>query len=311
MKNLALVLLCCCGLVSSAGLAPAPTIHPTTCEFQSGESLTGKISISLTDHEVPADSAVVNFDVRIPPGGRTATNGVYEVPPLSIIPVTLAKNSLKHFTVRPHIVIENYASPNCKLRFDSLIGDRNWANQEKTSFTIHTTVVANGKTYNLAPVTTNVSCLDEDVSVRLASGALIPIKDVVVGDLVYDPVTGRNLKVAAVIWGTEANEKMYRIGFDGRAGLFTSQHPILTKRGLVAAVDLLGDDRSYHKVTIREPQEGDATRAVYNLRFESAAKSLRQHLLSAGGIVTGDFDAQNRLAAAKAGARRAVAVALR
>ena len=317
MRYLSLVLLCCCGLVGSSGFAPATASHPMACPFQPGESISGKVSISVTDGEVPADSGVADFNLSVPSKGRAPQSDALAVPPGPIIPVTLVKNSLKHFTIRPHVVIENYSSADCTLHFDSLIASRNWAAQEKTNFTINATVVANGKTYKLAPQSMVVSCLDEGVPVRLSSGELVPIKDIVGGDLVRDPVTGRNLKVAAVIWGTEANEEMYRIGFDGTAGLFTSQHPIVTRRGLVAAADvtaedeLLSDDGAYHKVTIRERHGGDASRAVYNLRFEPSAASLRQHLLSADGIVTGDFDAQNRLAAAKAGARRAVAVALR
>ncbi len=107
-------------------------------------------------------------------------------------------------------------------------------------------------------------------------------------------------------WGTEADETMYRLGFERAAGLFTSGHPIATKRGLIAAADvtpndeLLGEDGAYHNLTIRERRNGDPARAVYNLHFDrTAARSLRDHMLSAGGIVAGDFDAQNRLAAAK------------
>ncbi len=326
MKRFAVMLSLSLCLAGSAGFASQPAAKTSACRFQPGQRLSGTISIAIVDREVVADHATVPFNFTIPAGGRTLPTGAYVAPAGPLIPVHLVGNSLKHFEIRPHVVIQNYyrkptaeatdaryhvgpeavTLPPCTLAFSSMIGDRSWALAEKTNFTITTTVVANGETYE-STQSMYVSCLDEATPIRLASGERIPVKDVVAGDLVLDPIDGKALRVSAVTWGTEADETIYHLGFERSAGLFTSGHPIATKRGLIAAADvapndeLLGEDGAYHKLTIQERRSGDPARAVYNLHFEqTAALSLRDHTLSAGGIVAGDFEAQNRLAEAKA-----------
>jgi len=327
MKRLAFALGACL-LTSSAGFAGPPITKPAACPYRPGEALKAAIRISVRDGYVQADSATLNIDTHIPAGGRMVA-GAYVAPPLAPVPVHLAKDTLKHFAVTPHFVIDNADMPNCKLVLDSMIGGRAWALQDSTHFSVDatiTTVTTANEAANAGRPGSEipnsfavhqdlfVSCLDEDVPVRLSSGELIPIKNVVAGDTVADPLTGQRLRVAAVIWGTQADEQMYRLGYGRTSALFTSQHPILTRRGLVAAADvtandeLAGENGVYHKITIRERRLGDATRSVYNLRFESVGPALDQHLLVANGIVTGDFDVQNRLAAARAAAHRSVAL---
>src|SRR6202162_845752 len=319
MKRLALALGACL-LTNSAGFAAPPIVKPPACPYRPGEALKVTMRISVRDRSIQADSATLNLDTHIPAGGRMVA-GTYVAPPLSLVPVHLVKDTLKHFSVTPHFVIEDAGAPDCKLLLDSMIGGRGWALQDTTHFSVDATITtvttandttnaghsAGGEIANSFAVHQDlfVSCLDQDVPVRLSSGELIPIKDVVAGDLVSDPLTGERLRVSAVIWGTQANERMYRLGYGNSSALFTAQHPVLTRRGLVAAADLtsadavLGEDGSYHAVTIREPRAGDARRSVYNLRFEYVKPSLGEHLLAANGIVTGDFDVQNRLAAGK------------
>ena len=325
-----------CLLTSSAGFAGAPAAKPAACPYHAGQALTATIQITVHDREIQADSASVKLDLHIPAGGRVTSDGSYVAPPSPAVPVKLANDTLKHFAVIPHVVIDHYNAPDCTLRLDSIVSGRNWALQESTKFSIdgaltstvvnrHAETNVDSKTKlleTLTPITKTttfhqdrfVSCLDQDVPVRLSSGELVPIKNVVVGDVVADPLTGARLRVAAVIWGTQADEQMYLLGFGDSAALFTAQHPVLTRRGLVAAADvtardeLLGEDGLYHEVTVRERRTGDAARAVYNLRFENAKRPLEQHLLAANGIVTADFDVQNRLAAARAKTHRSVAL---
>jgi hypothetical protein len=336
MKRLAFALGTCL-LTSSAGFAGPPAAKPAACPYHPGQALTATIRIAVHDREVRADSATVKLHTHIPLGGRTV-GGAYVAPPLPLVPVQLENDTLKHFAVTPHFVIDHLDSPGCRLMLDSAIGGRGWALQDTTNFSIDATVttatfVADTSTntgtnkstsvnYGGREITNtltyhqdlNVSCLDEDVPVRLSSGELIPIKDVVAGDTIADPLTGGYLKVAAVIWGTQADEQMYLLGYGRKSALFTSQHPILTRRGLVAAADvtpndeLFGEDGAYHKLTIRERRTGDAKRSVYNLRFENTARRLDQHLLAANGVVTADFDVQNRLAAERAETHRSVAL---
>jgi hypothetical protein len=114
-------------------------------------------------------------------------------------------------------------------------------------------------------------------------------------------VTSAVTEAAEVIHGTQADEEMYRIGF-GRAVIScTGWHPIMTESGLkpgrgVEAGDLvLGEDGAYHPVTVRQAFSGDPKRSVFNLRLTAASEAGADHLMSAGGLVTGDFFLQNSL----------------
>jgi hypothetical protein len=93
---------------------------------------------------------------------------------------------------------------------------------------------------------------------------------------------------------------LYRIGFGEHSAWFTAFHPVYTKRGLQPASEItaedevLGEDGAYHPVNVLESQAGDPNRSVYNLRFKGSSDS-RQHMISANGIVAGDFFLQESI----------------
>ena len=147
----------------------------------------------------------------------------------------------------------------------------------------------------------SVSCLDQDTPILLADGSRVPIRQLIRGDLIRNPVTSAVMEASEVIHGTQADEEMYRIGFGSAVISFTGWHPIMTKSGLkpargVEAGDLvLGEDGAYHPVTVRQAFTGDPKRSVFNLRLTAASEVGTDHLMSAGGFVTGDFFLQNSL----------------
>jgi hypothetical protein len=298
MRRFVVIWLCC--VLSASAFAQGGAEKGRARRIKPGDPFSAYMRISVHDREVVADSAFVNLSGRIPGGGRITPDGRY-IAPLPLRRVQLANDTLKYFTVAPSVVIANYQSANCQLLIEPGISNRNWLQQENTNFDLRTMVVVNGVKSEFK-TSLYTSCLDQDTPVRLDSGQLVPIKSLVAGDLVRNPVTGQSHRVAEVIRGTQADELMYRIGFAGAAALFTAQHPVMTRRGLVAASEviiddeLLGEDGAYHKVTVLEVRQGSEARFVYNLKFQSGSTMTNEHMFAAGGLAVGDFYLQERLA---------------
>jgi hypothetical protein len=62
---------------------------------------------------------------------------------------------------------------------------------------------------------------------------------------VRNPVPGAAVNVRQVIRGTQADEVRHRIGHDRRVALFTIQHPVMTRRGLIPASEVRQDDEIF------------------------------------------------------------------
>jgi hypothetical protein len=295
-------------LVLSFGIATlvaqAAPEAPAPCRYQPGTSFTAEIQISVSDHEVPADSATVKLHTRIPPNGRTAQAGPKGHPryiaALDPVPVHLAKDTLKYFSLAPSVIIEAPDSADCHIKMEMGIGSRNWARQSETNYTIKAELIVGGQ-HTTVEDSGSASCLDQDTLILLADGSRVPIKLLVPGDVIRNPVTSASAAVEEVIHGAQADDEMYRIGFGSSIVSFTAWHPLMTKLGLKPAryVELgdfvLGEDGVYHCVTVRQPFTGDPARLVFNLRLTAASDTGTDHLMSVGGLVTGDFFLQNSL----------------
>jgi len=287
--------------------AQRPQVAPPqpACPYQPGAVYSAEIRIAVKDAETPADSAVVRLNGRIPPQGRTAAGergAARYIVALPAMPVQLEKNTLKHFNIAPRIVVENADSPQCQLRLESTVGERGWALDKQTDFTIETTVMIAGR-QETTRSSMFVSCFDEDSPILMASGESVRVKELIAGDIIWNPVLKRASRVSEVIQGTEADETLYRIGYGGSAVLFTGQHPIFTRNGLRPASKLtredfvLGEDGAFHPVSVLEVKTGDPSRLVYNLKLEAPDAGTTAHLLSVGGIVAGDFTLQQDMRA--------------
>lgn len=293
------------GMVVLCGIAGAQPriLKEFSCPYQPGVNFTADIKISISDRDVRADGAMVRLKAQIPPPARSvaAANGqaARTVAALEPVPVRLERDTIKRFSIAPMIVIENPGSPNCRLGVEAGISNRSWAPDVQTNFKIDAEVSVEGRRQT-SSTQVLVSCMDEDTPIRLASGDLVAVKMLIRGDVIRNPVTGKATKVEEIIRGTQADETLYRIGFEEHAAWFTAWHPVYTKRGLrpassvTAEDELLGEDGTYHPVTIVETRAGDPNRSVYNLRFKGSSDS-RQHMLSANGIVAGDFFLQEAM----------------
>jgi hypothetical protein len=276
------------------------------CRYHAGTPFQAEVRITVSDHEVGVDTAAVSIHEKIPAGGRMVSQpgGQRYVVTLAPVPVHLAKDTLKHFDVIATVIIDHANSAACQMQIDVASTGRGWARQENSHFSITTDVVAGGQhtTYRKEMV---VSCLDQDTPVLLKDGTRVPIRQIVRGDVIRNPVTAATAEVLEVIHGTQADEEMVRIGYGSSVVSVTARHPIMTPTGLkpARAVELgdlvLGEDGAYHPVTVREPFAGDAKRLVYNLRLAASTEGLPNHLFSAGGLVTGDYSMQTMLQAAE------------
>jgi hypothetical protein len=297
--QLAAAIVMLCGI---AGAQPK-VLKEFACPYQPGKSFAADIKITVSDRDVRVDSAMFRLRAQIPAATRSVA-ATKEQPARSIalldpVPVRLDRDVVKRFSLAPSVVIEDPKSPNCRLRLEAGISNRTWAPDVQTNFKIDYEVNVEGRRENSSTELV-ASCMDEDTPIRLTSGDLVPVKQLIRGDTIRNPVTGVTMKIEEMIRGTQAGETLYRIGFEAHAAWFTARHPVYTKRGLqpassVGAEDeLLGEDGAYHPVTIVETRVGDPNRAVYNMRFKGSSDS-RQHMLSANGIVAGDFFLQESM----------------
>ena len=306
MRKLSVLTLCSAFAALAAYAAPVTPSTTGACRYKPGMPFSAVVQISASDKEVAAGSATVKIQTTIPAGGRIAKTGKKGqsryIAPLDPMDVHLTTDKLKHFDLMASVIVENPDSADCEISLDTAVSSRSWAQQDTTSFTFRSDVAVEGK-HTALVVSGFVSCLDQDTPILLADGSHVPIRQIVRGDRIRNPKTGAAVEVAEVIHGTQADEDMVRIGFGNNVVLFTAWHPLVTKSGIKPARAVMlgdmvrGEDGAYHAVTVREPFMGDAHRSVFNLRLKAASEEDCDHLMSAGGFVTGDFSLQNSLKA--------------
>jgi hypothetical protein len=128
----------------------------------------------------------------------------------------------------------------------------------------------------------------------------VPIRDLVPGDFVLNPVTGEAMEIAGIIRGPEPFP-LYRVSTASGSALLSSEHPIPTDTGFRQARALSEGDRimraagvveTVTRVEMVPPQPGQL---VYNLRFAHDSSKPEHHLFLAGGLVVGDYWLQDRV----------------
>ena len=147
-----------------------------------------------------------------------------------------------------------------------------------------------------------LGCFAEDTAITVGGGATRSVAELKVGDQVLNPVSGRLVAIERITIGPEALP-MIVIHSDGRQLKVTTEHPMLTNRGVIMAELVEPGDRivyadgSLHKVTSVESIAGSAGAIVRNFIVNSASDNQEDHMVVADGIVTGDLYLQTRLGA--------------
>ncbi len=146
----------------------------------------------------------------------------------------------------------------------------------------------------------NGGCFDADTLIRVADQKSRKIKDLLVGDQVWNPLLNRTLPIKHIVRGYE-HKPMYKVSSDGQTVEVTSEHPFLTKLGLMGASQLQVGD------TILNSQQAWSTvesvvqiapgpqKEVWNIELDTPENDERNHMLLANDILTGDYYLQQRV----------------
>ena len=145
-----------------------------------------------------------------------------------------------------------------------------------------------------------LGCFAENTRISVSSSETRSIAELKVGDKVLNPVTGELANIERITIGPEILP-MIEIVTNDRKLRVTTEHPMLTSRGLLMAELVLEGDRivyedgSLHKVTSMASIIGDATTVVRNFSINAASTDPNDHMVLADGIVTGDLYLQSQL----------------
>lgn len=143
-------------------------------------------------------------------------------------------------------------------------------------------------------------CFVEDTRITMKDGKEKEIKDIRPGDEVWNPLVGRAFPVKNVIKGPE-RFSLYEIHAGGNSLTVTSEHPFMTKLGIMGAKDLRAGDliqhptKGWQAIDRLVVQPSDAHTIVWNLELDVPTQNEDHHMLLANGVLTGDHYLQKRV----------------
>lgn len=148
-----------------------------------------------------------------------------------------------------------------------------------------------------------LGCFAPETPIAVSEKEVRKIATLSTGNFVWNPVTKTAVRLKSRIVGPEALP-LVEIGYDKRTIRVTTEHPIVTRRGLLRAGDLRksdwlqGEDLEFHPVTHLTRGRTPATKnsqTVINLEIDTPSEAPEDHYLLADGIVVGDYYLQNKL----------------
>ncbi len=163
-------------------------------------------------------------------------------------------------------------------------------------------------------------CFERNTQITLADRSLKSISEIKVGDMVFNPVTGRAARVKDVIGGPE-KIGLIEFGYSqqttpgvvsGMLGMITAPipekatkvkvtvtHPVLTQDGikqakfLTLADSVRGADGKFYPISTLRKLPATADQFVINLELDGSGSD-DEHFIIADGIVTGDLHLQRK-----------------
>jgi len=176
-----------------------------------------------------------------------------------------------------------------------------------------------------------LGCFSPETSIAMADGTSKAIVNIKPGDLVLNPVTKKGVRVKYPTMGPEAIP-MWKIGFGTAAVVVTEGHPMVVSNGnqesewtalsglflrsglrnapkvkqpesfdirqarnLKVGDLVLAADGEYHAVNLVQQLPVAKDQVVINLMLDVDSAEMRDHMLLADGVVTGDLYLQERL----------------
>ncbi|RYZ91519.1 MAG: hypothetical protein EOP04_00195 [Proteobacteria bacterium] len=144
-------------------------------------------------------------------------------------------------------------------------------------------------------------CFAENTQILFADGSIKPASAVRSGDWLWNPRLNQAQQVARVVAGPE-QLPLVTVTAGGNEVVVTGEHPFLTSRGLVKAIDLklgeilvsgeqkvLVERIDFEKISI-----GQKAPIVWNFELVGTENE-DEHYVSANGVMTGDLYLQKRL----------------
>ena len=144
-------------------------------------------------------------------------------------------------------------------------------------------------------------CFAPETKILLADGTERAIEDISAGDMVLNPNTGQAMRVRSLLESYE-DKPLVEVVYGGRALRVTSQHPMVTQRGVIPALSLLSSDSvqtsdgNLHAVEQVNILPLEPKQRVINLELDTDSQTFSDRYIVAEGMVTGDLRVQTLLA---------------
>jgi hypothetical protein len=154
-----------------------------------------------------------------------------------------------------------------------------------------------------------LGCFAADTNLAVSETEVRRASTLATGNVLWNPITRTAVAIKNRIIGPE-ELALVELGYGSKRIRVSTQHPIVTKRGLVQAIDvrlgdeLQGEDLKFHPVTHVGRGLAPATKqsqTVFNFEIDTPSTDPRDHYLLADGIVVGDYFLQRELARQKTG----------
>lgn len=148
----------------------------------------------------------------------------------------------------------------------------------------------------------NLGCFAFHTKLRMADGRDREINQLKMGDLVFNPINKRAMKIKRTTNGPEKDDLVVFTAATKQIRV-TTKHPMLTKHGVATAISLrAGDEIMNEQGTwqrIDAVSREKATLSVINVELDTASSDPADHALLADGLVTGDLYLQEQLSGGK------------
>ena len=145
-----------------------------------------------------------------------------------------------------------------------------------------------------------VGCFDPSTRILMSDGEYKEIKDIQLSESVLNPLTNNPMKIKHLIKGPEGIP-MYEFKVGDKSIKVTETHPMYTQRGLLKAKDvtqddlLILDDQKSYPITLISILPVKEGQEVYNIEIDTDSLDASDRMLSADGIVTGDYAIQKNI----------------
>lgn len=145
-----------------------------------------------------------------------------------------------------------------------------------------------------------MGCFEENIRIRMADGTDKLIKELSIGDRVWNPILKRGMPLRNVVRGPEY-QGLYLVQIGEKELRVTRDHPFMSQLGLIGAKDLQagdlvrGTDDTWQKVKHVKQEAPNPHTTVWNIELDAAEENEAHHMVLADGVVTGDLYLQNRI----------------